>query len=184
MTFADNQNPDPIFPAGLLSQPDYGKPWRVAHTKSRREKALAKYLADAGIGYYLPMYKRRQTSQKRVRYSLMPLFQGYVFFQGDDFERHQALRSNQIARVIDVEAPRQLVSELSRIQQAISAEAPVYPYDYVSEGETVRVKRGPLKDVEGIIVRKDRHCRLVLSVSTIMQSMAVTIDADMVELIR
>ncbi|HMA84981.1 MAG TPA: transcription termination/antitermination NusG family protein [Desulfosalsimonadaceae bacterium] len=181
MTLADNQNPDPIFPADLLSQPDNTKPWRVAHTKSRREKALANYLADAGIGYYLPMYKRRQTSQNRVRYSLMPLFNGYVFFKGDDFERQHALRSDQIARIIDVEAPKQLVSELRRIQQVISAEAPVYPYDYVSEGQMVRVKKGPLKDVEGIIERKDRHCRLVLSVSTIMQAMAVTIDADMVE---
>ena len=181
MTLADNQNPEPLFPADILSYADNSKPWRVAHTKSRREKALANYLRETGIGYYLPMYKRRQSSQKRVRYSLMPLFNGYVFFKGDEFDRHTALRSNQIARVIDVQAPERLVTELSRIQQAISLEAPVYPYDYVSEGQMVRVKRGPLKDVEGIIERKDRHCRLVLSVTTIMQSMAVTIDADMVE---
>ena len=181
MTLANTQNPEPIFPPDLLSRPAADKPWRVAHTKSRREKALARYLADAGIGYYLPMYKRRQTSQNRVRFSLMPLFSGYVFFRADDFERHRALRSNQIARIIDVRSAEQLIQELQHIQHVISHEASVYPYDYVSEGQMVRVKKGPLKDVEGIIVRKDRHCRLVLSVSTIMQSMAVTIDADMVE---
>ena len=176
-----SQNPKPLCPDDLLDQSPNGTPWRVAHVKSRREKALANYLADAGISYFLPMYKRRQSSTKRVRFSLMPLFSGYVFFRGDDFERHQALRSNQIARIIDVPAPEQFVRELSNIQQAISHKASVYPYDYVAEGQTVRVKKGPLKDVEGIIIRKDRHCRLVLSVSTIMQSMAVTIDAEMVE---
>ena len=184
MTLADDKNPASIFPADILDRPDNNKPWYVAHTKSRREKALAKYLADAGIGYCLPMYKHRQTSQKRVRYSLTPLFSGYVFFRGDDFERYSALRSNQIARLIEVQSPSQLINELSNIQHVILQEASVYPYDYVAEGQSVRIKKGPLKDVEGIIIRKDRHCRLVLSVTPIMQSMAITIDADMVEPIR
>src|SRR6056297_1955804 len=136
MTLADNQNPTPVFPEDILRRSDISKPWRVAHTKSRREKALAKYLAGAGIGYYLPMYKRRQSNAKRVRYSLMPLFNGYVFFKGDDFDHHQALRSNQIAQVIDVQAPDTLIKELINIHAALSHDSPVYPYDYVTEGQT------------------------------------------------
>ena len=59
--------------------------------------------------------------------------------------------------------------------------AKVYPYDFIAEGRWVRVKSGPLKDVVGRVERKDRNYRLVLSVEIIMQSIAVTIDADQVE---
>ncbi|MBA2881491.1 hypothetical protein HNR65_001818 [Desulfosalsimonas propionicica] len=59
--------------------------------KIRREKALAGYLADRGIGYFLPMVRRRQSSAKRERYSLLPLFSGYLFFKADDPGRYRVL---------------------------------------------------------------------------------------------
>ncbi len=184
MTVPIDKNPEPLFPGDILESDPLspnGESWRVAHVKSRREKALAGYLADRGIGYYLPMVRRRQPSSKRVRYSLMPLFSGYLFFRADEFGRYAALRSNQVARVIEVPDPETLVHELRQIRQALSGGLPVYPADYLDEGRRVRVKRGPLKDVEGIIVRKARHCRLVLSVTSIMQSVQVEIDADLCE---
>ena len=116
-----------------------------------------------------------------MRFSLMPLFNGYLFFKADEFERHTALRSNHIARIIEVGDEQKLIDELLQIQKVLSGNMLVYPYDFIHEGQRVRVKKGPLKDVEGWIVRKDRNSRLVLSVEAIMQSISVTIDADQVE---
>lgn len=181
MTLSFDQNPAPLFPEDILERLENGKPWRVAHVKSRREKALAHYLAAAGIGYYLPLYHRRQVSVHRVRFSLLPLFPGYLFFRGDDFDRHKAFRSNQVARIIDVGDPGRLLKELNDIHKALTHEPRVYPYDFVVEGQQVRITKGPLKDVTGILVRKDHGYRLVLSVTSIFQSAAVTVDADMVE---
>ncbi len=181
MTLASDQNPDPIYPKDLLTTERPDKPWRIAQVKSRREKALACFLAQAEIGYYLPMYRRRQASEKRARYSLMPLFTGYIFFRGDDFDRHKAFRTNHIARVIEVKDPATLVRELLNINRALEGERAVYPVEFYNTGQLVRIKKGPLKDVEGIIVRKDRNFRLILSVSSIMQSISVEVDADMVE---
>jgi hypothetical protein len=48
-------------------------------------------------------------------------------------------------------------------------------------GERVRVTRGSLEGVEGILVRKKNVCRLVLSVDMMAQSVAVEIDACDVE---
>ncbi len=181
MTISLNQNPEALFPADILDTIPKDKPWRVAHTKSRREKALAHYLARAGIGYYLPMFSRQQSGNKRVRYSLIPVFNGYLFFQADDFERHKAIRSNHIARIIDVGDAIKLIQELSQIEKTLSGNTKVYPYDFISKGQWVRVKSGPLKGVEGRIIRKDSNCRLVLSVESIMQSISVSIEADQVE---
>jgi len=184
MTTAITNNPAALYPEDLFDSPVQHKPWLVAHVKSRREKTLAGYLADADIGYYLPMYQRRQASTKRVRYSLLPLSNGYLFFRGDDVDRHYAMRSNQIARVIDVRDQDRLSNELQSIRRVLANELPVYPYHYIAEGERVRVKKGLLKDIEGIVERKAKNYRLVISVEAINQSMAVTIDADMVEPVR
>ncbi|MBS0014013.1 MAG: hypothetical protein KFF46_08575 [Desulfobacterales bacterium] len=185
MTLSPEKNPSPLFPENLLDgDPSSQKGrlcWRIAHVKSRREKALAGYLADHGIGYFLPMVQRRQPAAKRVRYSLLPLFPGYLFFKADDSGRYTALRSNQIARVIDVSDPVTLVQELRGIHQALCSGLPVLPADFLQPGRRVRVTKGPLKDVEGVVIRRDKHFRLVLSVSSIMQSVSVELDSDMVE---
>lgn len=181
MTLSLSENPEALFPADLLDTDPPGKPWRIAHVKSRREKTLAGFLAKKGIGYYLPMITRKQSGSGRVRYSLVPIFAGYLFLKADDADRYQALRTNQIARFIEVPDPDTLVRELKQIRQALTGDMPVYPIDFLQAGQRVRVKKGPMKDVEGIIVRKDRHFRLILSVTAISQSMSVELDADMVE---
>lgn len=182
MTLSTNENPYQIYPEDVLS--DVEAQWRVAHVKSRREKALAHFLARENIGYYLPMFQKKQASSKRTRYSLVPLFSGYMFLRADEHERYRAICSNHIARIIDVYDIRQLLDELSQIRLTLSAGVPVYPYDFLNEGQQIRVKSGPLKDLEGIIVRKTNACRLVLSVTSIMQSVSVEIDSDQVEPIR
>ena len=74
MTLSCDSSPVQLFPDNILDENHNGKPWRVAYTKSRREKALANHLSQVGIGYYLPMVKTRQSNQARIRFSLMPIF--------------------------------------------------------------------------------------------------------------
>jgi len=181
MTISADDNPVQMFPENILTGIRQDRPWQVAHTKSRREKALAHYLARLGIGYYLPMFIRQQASANRKRSSLVPVFSGYLFFQANDFERHEALHSNHIASIIDVHNEKQLIIELQQVEQALSGPEKVYPYDFVQKGQMVLVKSGPLKGLEGFIIRKTGQYRLVLSVKTIMQSISVSIDADCVE---
>ncbi len=181
MTLSTGQNPKPLFPNDILICSKDDNPWRVVHTKSRREKALANYLEQANIGYYLPMFQKRQISQNRIRFSQVPLFSGYLFLKADDADRHKAFKSNHIARMIEVKDQKQLIGELGQVQQTLSGGAPVLPWDFTQEGQRVRIKTGPMKDIEGMIVRKDRHCRLVISISSIMQALSVEIDEHCVE---
>ncbi|MCF8025853.1 MAG: hypothetical protein K9J79_11075 [Desulfobacteraceae bacterium] len=182
MTLSPSENPDALFPEDLLDTDMPDKPWRIAHVKSRREKALAGFLAKKGIGYYLPMITRKQRSaSNRVRYSLVPVFPGYMFLRADDHDRYNVLHTNQVANFIEVSDPETLVCELRQIRRVLVGEMPVYPIDYLNAGQRVRVKKGPMKDVEGVIVRKHNQFRLVLSVTAIAHSLSVELDADMVE---
>jgi transcription antitermination factor NusG len=181
MTISLDRNLPQLFPADLLTSTVIPGRWRIARTKSRREKALAELLANRGIGYCLPMVKKRQHCTKRVRYSLMPVFPGYLFFKSSDQERYQAFCSNHIAGVIDVRDEDQLLRDLSRIHMAITLDAPVYPYDFVRQGSLVEIVRGPLKGLQGIVLKKSRNYRLVLNVNCLTQALAVDIEAHCIE---
>jgi len=181
MTQSPAQIPQQIFPDDVLQAPVNGATWRVAHTKSRREKKLVDFLTAHGIAYYLPLFKRRQPGQKRSRYSFVPAFGNYVFVKATDSQRFEALRSNHIARFIEVRDQQRLVHELQQIQSALVLEERVYPYDYVSQGQQVRIMEGPFKGLEGVIAAKKSGYRLVLSVASIFQSVALDIDAEDVE---
>jgi transcription antitermination factor NusG len=181
MTIALDKNPPQLFPDDLLTQDDSLGKWRIARTKSRREKALAEFLARSNIGYYLPLVKKRQPGKKRERYSLVPIFSGYLFFKSSDMERYHAFTSNHIAGVIDVADEKQLLRELLQVRKAITLDAPVYPYDFVRDGDLVEIARGPFKGLQGVIQRKTRNYRLVLNVTGLFQALALDIEAHLVE---
>ena len=61
-------------------------------------------------------------------------------------------------------------------------EIPVDPFPYLKKGQRVYVRSGPFKGVEGFIVRKDKHCRLVVSLDMLMQSVSIVIDEAEVEI--
>ena len=182
MTVSLSQNPNQAFPENALDIPLCAEtPWRIAHVKSRREKALASFLAAHNSPYFLPLIKKRQTSKDRNRYSLIPIFTGYVFFRADNQQRYQALTSGQIANVIEVKNQAQLVHELKQVNEALQGELPIYPYDYVREGQMVRIVRGPMKNLQGIVQSKKSNYRLILRVSGIMQAVAMDVEADWIE---
>ena len=181
MTTSLDHLPEQLYPEDILYAASNGATWRVAQTKSRREKKLAHYLAEHAIGYYLPLLKRRQTGQKRNRYSFVPAFGNYVFIKASDNERHAIIRSHHVARMIEVLDQARLINELRQLQTALVMEEKVYPYDYIAQGQRVRVVEGPLRGIEGIVEKKKGGYRLILSVSSLFQAVAMDIDAQLVE---
>ncbi len=55
------------------------------------------------------------------------------------------------------------------------------PYPYLHEGQHVRIQKGPLAGVEGILTEKLGKHILVLSVDVLRQGVALTINASDVE---
>ena len=51
------------------------------------------------------------------------------------------------------------------------------PHPYLTVGRLVRVRNGPLADMEGILVRRKGKSRLILSVKLIARAVAIEVDA-------
>jgi len=162
---------------------DFTGLWWVAHTKSRNEKALAQDLIRKKISYFLPMTKKVNRRKGRTIRSLLPLFSGYLFFCGEEEQRISLLRTNRVANLIEVKDQETLLNELSQIEQALRAGAPLTPYKYIKAGQRCRVTAGPLADLYGVVVRTRNAARLVLQIDMLGQAASVDIDIDMIEVI-
>lgn len=113
----------------------------------------------------------------------LPLFPCYVFVRGSLNRKLQVVttpgihmilyRGEQVAVIPD--------EEIEAIQRAVEGSSSVEPHPFLKCGTRVRVKRGPLDGVEGILIRKKNLLRLVLSVDMLAQSVSVEVLASDVE---
>jgi transcription antitermination factor NusG len=72
-------------------------------------------------------------------------------------------------------------AEIDAIRRVVENSTLVEPHPFLRTGDWVRVRSGPLADVEGILVRKKSKFRLVLSVEMLGKSASVEVDLASVE---
>ena len=157
--------------------------WRVARTKPRQEKILAQNLVRREIPYFLPLIEKVHIRTKRRFKSLLPLFSGYLFFNGDDEKRLSALQTNRIVQILEVIEQETFTNDLSQIYQALVAGVPIDPHPKLQPGDRCRVKAGPLIGIEGILLRKKNITRILLKVDILGQGASVEVDADLLEIL-
>jgi hypothetical protein len=177
-----SDNPPILFPeeATIETLPDR---WWVAHTKARFEKQFAWDLQRRAIPCFLPMVEHTIFSGGRKRRGMMPLFPSYVFFAGDDSARLAALVTDRLCQVIEVADQQSLKQELGALHRAIASGMRIDPYPFAIVGSRCRVRGGPLRGVEGTIVRRAGVDRLVLEVRLLGRGALVEIGPELLEAI-
>lgn len=156
----------------------------AAHVKSRQEKTLARELARLGVPYYLPLSERVARHSRGRRYLIEePVFPGYVFFAGDEHAPPKCMGTGKVCRTIRVPDQSRLRRELFNVFAAWKVNPRLEPMPYLVTGKRVRIGSGSLEGVEGIVIRRDKGCILVIGVQMFGQaSVNIEIDADLVEL--
>jgi transcriptional antiterminator RfaH len=172
------------FPPDLFRLALTDFPWFVAHTHSRTEKVLARYLDAWRNPFYLPLGERRTRRSGRTFISYVPFFPGYVFLRGGHESRAAALRSGVIVRLLDVSDQDLLDRELAEIRALQVSGASLVVHPYLSPGNAVRIREGPFAGHFGVVVREKGATRLVVSVSMLRRSVAVELERDVVEMDR
>jgi transcription antitermination factor NusG len=136
-------------------------------------------LEAKGYEVFLPLYESMRRWKDRQKLLLLPLFPGYVFVRGALDRRLPILTTPGVHMIISRGERVVLVpdEELEAIQRTIEGKLRVEPHPFLRCGERVRVVRGSLEGVEGVLTRKKNLYRLILSVQMLAQSVAVEIDA-------
>lgn len=174
------ENP-PILHPDVASLEAMSGLWWVAHTKARFEKQFAWDLVRRDVPYFLPMVRHTIFSGGRRRTGMMPLFPSYVFFRGDESARLTALTTDRLCQVIEVNDQETLHRDLSALHRAITSGMAIDPYPFAVVGSRCRVRGGPLRGVEGKIIRRDGVERLVLEVHLLGRGALVEIGPDLLE---
>ena len=157
--------------------------WWALYTRHRHEKAVAEMLAAKDFEVFLPLYKsiRRWSDRKMV--VTLPLFPCYVFLRGGLHRRLDVVSTPGVHMILFHGERVAIIpdAEIHAIRKAVDVSSRIEPHPFLKCGDRVRVIRGSLEGVEGILVRKKNVYRLVLSVDMMAQSVAVEIDASDVE---
>lgn len=159
--------------------------WWALYTRHQHEKVVAGLLTTKGFEVFLPLYESTRHWKDRNKVISLPLFPGYVFVRGEINRRLQVVTTPGVhmilysgGRVANIPE-----AEIQAIQKTVEGRYHVEPHPFLKCGEQVRVKRGTLEGVEGILVRKKNQYRLVLSVDMLGQSVGVEVDVSDVELV-
>jgi transcription antitermination factor NusG len=143
-------------------------------------------LKKKGIETFLPMRQVMHHWSDRRKLIEEPLFKGYLFVHAPLKQRFDVLNTVGAVSFVGRRAGEPLEvpeKDLAAVRQFLEQKIQMDPFPYLKEGQRVYVRSGPMKGVEGFVVRKDKHCRLVISLDLLMQSVSVQIDEACVEVV-
>ncbi len=157
-------------------------PWYAVRVKPKFEKVAAHSLASKGFSSFLPLYKERRRWSDRVKLVELPLFPGYVFCSLDLRQRLPVLQTPGVLHFVNFDGEPAPVerSEIEGLQTAAGSGAALAPWPYLREGQRVVVARGPMKGLNGILLKVRDEYRLIISVTLLQRSVAVEIDREAV----
>jgi len=152
--------------------------WYAAYTCPNHEKRVAVELGARDVENFLPIYSSvRRWKDRRVRLEL-PLFPGYVFVRLALRDRLRVVQIPSVVRLVGFNGhPAPLPDdEMEALRNGLARGLRVEPHPYLTVGRRVRIVSGPLKGIEGMLVRKKGALRLILSINAIMCAAAVEVD--------
>jgi hypothetical protein len=175
--------PDHLF-AGPARGPGEGQRWLVLHTRPRAEKALARRFLARSLPFFLPLSQRRWRCRGRLLSSHLPLFPGYIFLLGDEDARVTALQTNLVAQCLRVEDQDQLHADLLRVHHLVTSGEPLVPEERLPPGTPVEIIDGPLKGLEGKVLRQGKRLKFFVEVDFLQRGASVEIDGWMIRPLR
>ncbi len=156
--------------------------WYALYTRSRFEKKLLSEISDRSVEVFLPMREIISRWKDRKKKIWVPLFPGYIFVNQVDTpeNRYRILNIPGAVRFVGHEGRAEPIPEeqILSVRRFLETSLAVDPYPYIKVGTRVEIIAGPLKGVQGLLVKKKGRFRFVLQVDLIRQAISVEIDAS------
>jgi transcription antitermination factor NusG len=156
-----------------------GLRWYAVWSRSRHEKVVSSALSNMGVTTFLPLVTEIHRWSDRHKSVDVPLFPGYVFVQ-IPAEREAQLRVLKTSGVVQFVGNQQGAvpipdQEIASVHSVLEEKVDCAPYPFLQLGQRVRIRGGSLDGIEGILVRRDSACNLVISIELIQRSLAVSV---------
>ena len=167
------------------SNAEYAPHWFAVFTSSRHEKRVAQHFADRRVEFFLPLYHPIRRWKNRCTMQLdLPLFPGYIFARIDRRERMRVLLVPGVLSIVGIQQEPSPIPDayIDALREGLCL-CKAEPHPTLTAGERVRVTRGAMTGMEGILLRRSDNFRVVITLGIIQQSVAVEVDAADLELV-
>jgi transcription antitermination factor NusG len=153
--------------------------WYAAYTNAQHEKSVVRQLELRAIESYLPLYEKMSRWKDRQVKVQLPLFSGYVFVRMALEEKVRVLQVPGLVRLVGFSGqPTALPEEeMEALRRGLCGALHAEPCPYLQVGSRIRLKSGPLRGTEGVLLKKKNGYRFVISLELIQRSIAVEVDA-------
>lgn len=157
--------------------------WYALYTRHQHEKVVHEVLTGKGFESFLPLYNTAHQWKDRVKRVSLPLFPCYVFLRGPLAQWLPVLSTPGVHSVVGCAGHPATIAnaEIDAIRRVVESPMSAEPHPFLKCGDRVRVTAGPLRGLEGLLLRKKNWCKLLLSVEMLQRSVAVEVDAAMVQ---
>ncbi len=134
-----------------------------------------------GFVSFLPLRRVRRQWSDRIKILEEPVFPGYLFCRIDLSHRLRVLNAPGVAQIVGVgRSPVPICeTEIRSIQTLVASRLHLSPSDYISVGQRIRIDRGPLAGVEGIVTQAENgKPRVVVAVTLLNRAVSAEIERD------
>jgi transcription antitermination factor NusG len=158
-------------------------PWFAAYAKHQHEKRAAELLARKGIEVFLPLYREvRRWTDRQMPVSL-PVFPCYLFVRANLEQKMDILKTPGIFYLVESEGRACPIpeSEIAAIQVLVKHFPSVRPHPFLKAGDRIRISRGAMAGMEGILIRVKNQHRVVISLDLLQKSLSAEVDLSTLE---
>ena len=154
-------------------------PWLAIVVRSRHEKSVKTILDYKGYRTAVPLvrciHKRRCGSSWDTQ---KPLIAGYVFAMRNPENPFRIVTTPGVVQIVSCGGAPGTISaaEMESLERVAASGLPVAGCGYTRVGEAVELIAGPLKGLQGIVLRQTKITRFVVGVELLQRSVAVEID--------
>ena len=155
--------------------------WYALHTRSRYEKVVDRLLSGKGFETFLPLtLVRSRLSLERFREAHIPLFPGYTFvrFHSSPEDYYKVRSTTGVARVLgDRSGPVSVPdTEIESLRTLLAHKVGCSLSPFFVTGQRVIIAGGPLRGVQGEILRRKNRRLFVVKVQLIRRMLEVDLD--------
>jgi transcriptional antiterminator NusG len=163
-----------------------GQHWFAIRVRSNQERTAIVHLRQRGYVEFAPSYKSERIWSDRKKQIDQFLFPGYVFCRFNPNDRLPVLTVPGVVDLVGfgrVPAPIP-EDEIQRVRRMVDSGLLVTPYPFLNVGQAVLIERGPLTNLEGILVEAKGKHRLVVSINLLQRSVSAEVDRYSVRPVR
>ncbi len=152
--------------------------WFAATVRPQHEAAVARAFETRGFEPFSPTYEMRSQWTDRSKTLRRPLFPGYVLCRFERSAKATVVKTPGVTSIVGFGGVAVPIAddEVERVKTMVASELPLQPWPFLEQGDRVRIEQGPLRGLDGFVVRGQDDYRLVVNVTFLRRSVSVSVD--------